>query len=147
MGYRLKDKDLDLGEVIKSLNESFKRELTEESLRRHLNWLILFERNLLIRVVPLPIKKFSMRVANMAVDLGITAALSNVGKIDMPSAFDKYIYQFSVIPNVKRPQMAICTYGDRLVVSFASPFKETELQKKFFRSLADMGIKIDVCSN
>lgn len=147
VGYRLKDKDLDLGEVIKSLNESFKRELTEESLRRHLNWLILFERNLLIRVVPLPIKKFSMRVANMAVDLGITAALSNVGKIEMPSAFDKYIYQFSVIPNVKRPQMAICTYGDRLVVSFASPFKETELQKKFFRSLADMGIKIDVCSN
>lgn len=147
VGYRLKDKDLDLGEIIKSLNESFKKELTEENLRRHLNWLISFERNLLTRVVPLPFKKFSMQAANRVVDLGITAAVSNVGRIEMPSAFEKYIYQFSVIPNVKRPQMAICTYGDRLVVSFASPFRETELQKKFFRALVEMGVKIDVCSN
>lgn len=145
--YSLKDKDLDLGEVIKSLNESFKRGLTEESLRRHLNWLISLERNLLTRVVPLPLKKFSLRVANMVVDLGITAAVSNVGRIEMPEIFQKYIYQFIVIPNVKRPQMAICTYGDRLVVTFASPFKETELQKNFFRTLAQMGIEIDISSN
>jgi len=147
VGYSLKNKSLDLGEIIKSLDESFKKELTEENLSRHLNWLISFERNLLTRVVPLPFKKFSMQAANRVVDLGITAAVSNVGRIEMPPAFEKYIYQFSVIPNVKRPQMAICTYGDRLVVSFASPFRETELQKKFFRSLVEMGVKIDVCSN
>jgi len=147
VGYRLKKKDLQLDEVIKSLNESFKKELTEESLSRHLNKLIFVERNPVVRIVPLPLKKFVLRIANWAVDLGITAALSNVGRIEMPEGFEKYIYQFSVIPNVRRPQMAVCTYGDRLVVSFASPFRETELQKNFFRSLAEMGIKVDICSN
>ncbi|MEN2773918.1 hypothetical protein ABCY62_02475 [Acetivibrio clariflavus] len=147
VGYSLKNKDLELGEVIASLNESFKRELTEESISRHLNKLVFLERNPLIRVVPLPLKKYVLRIANTLVDMGITAALSNVGRIEMPPGFEKYISQFSVIPNVRRPQMAVCTYGDRLVVSFASPFRETELQKNFFRSLTEMGIKIDICSN
>lgn len=147
VGYSLKNKDVDLDEVIGSLNERFKRELTEERLNRHLNWLISLERNPLARVVPLPLKKISLRIGNMVMDLGITAAVSNVGRIDMPSEFEKYICQFSIIPNVKRPQMAICTYADRLVVTFASPFRETELQKTFFRVLSEMGIKIEISSN
>ena len=147
VGYSLKNKNVDLDEVIESLNESFKRELTEERLNRHLNWLISLERNPLARVVPLPLKKISLRTANMLMDLGITAAVSNVGRIDMPSEFERYICQFSIIPNVKRPQMAICTYADRLVVTFASPFRETELQKTFFRALSKMGIKVEISSN
>lgn len=147
VGYSLKQKDINLDAIIKSLNESFKSELTQERLNKHLNWLISLERNPLARIVPLPLKKISLRIANMVMDLGITAAVSNVGRIDMPSEFEKYICQFSIIPNVKRPQMAICTYKDRLVVTFASPFKETELQKAFFRSLSQMGIEIEISSN
>ncbi len=147
VGYSLKNKDVDLDEVIESLNESFKRELKEDRLNRHLNWLISLERNPLTRVVPLPLKKISLRIANMFMDLGITAAVSNVGRIEMPPEFERYICQFSIIPNVKRLQMAICTYADRLVVTFASPFRETELQKTFFRALSEMGIKIEISSN
>ncbi|NLL07356.1 MAG: hypothetical protein GX270_16630 [Clostridiaceae bacterium] len=147
VGYSLKNEEVSLDKVIESLNESFKRELTQERLNRHLNWLISLERNPLARVVPLPLKKISLRIANVVMDLGITAAVSNVGRIEMPAEFEKYIYQFSIIPNVKRPQMAICTYGDRLVVTFASPFRETELQKTFFRTLSEMGIKIEISSN
>lgn len=147
VAYDLKKNNMDFCEVIKILNESFKRELTEERLNRHLNWLISLERNPLARVVPLPIKKISLRIANMVMDLGITAAVSNVGRVDLPSEFENYVCQFSIIPNVKRPQIAICTFGDRLVVTFASPFKETELQKTFFRYLSEMGIKIEISSN
>lgn len=147
IGYRLRGNSVDLKEVIMSLGASFSRELTEERLNRHLNWLISLERNPLTRVVPLPLKNFSLRFANMIVDLGITGAISNVGRVSMPSEFDGFIRQFTIIPNVKRPQMAICTYGDRLVVSFASPFRETELQKNFFEALSKMGIKIEISSN
>ena len=147
VGYYLGKKNIDLKELIKSLNEKFQRQLSEEQVNRHLNWLISLERNPLTRVVPLPLKKYSLRIGNMVLDMGITAAVSNVGRISMPSELEKYICQFSIIPNVKRPQMAICTYGDRLVVSFASPFEETELQKTFFKSLSQMGIKIEISSN
>ncbi|WP_010243992.1 hypothetical protein [Acetivibrio cellulolyticus] len=145
--YHLGKNNLELSEVIKSLSESFQRKLTEESLNQHLNWLIALERNPFARIIPLPLKNYSLRTANIVMDMGVTAAISNVGKVSMPSEFEGYINQFSVIPNVKRPQMTICTYGDRLVVTFASPFRETELQKTFFESLTNMGIKIEISSN
>ncbi len=147
ISYRLKTGKIELSEVIASLGESFKRELTEERLNQRLDWLMFLERNPLARVVPLPIKNYSIRIANSIIDMGITAAISNVGQVAMPSELESYIYQFSVIPNVKRPQMTMCTYGDRLVVTFASPFRETELQKAFFRSLSRMGIDIEISSN
>lgn len=145
--YQQKKDKLELSDVIASVNESFKTELTEERLNQHLDWLMFFERNPLSRVVPLPIKNVAIRIVNTATDMGITAAISNVGKVVMPPELDKYIHEFSVIPNVKRPQMTMCTYGDKLVVTFASPFRETELQKTFFRSLTKMGIDIEISSN
>lgn len=147
IGYRLTGNSVDLKEVIMSLGKSFAKELTEERVNRHLNWLIFFERNPITRVVPLPIKNFSLRLVNTIMDYGITAAISNIGRVSMPAEFESFIHQFIIIPNVKRPQMAICTYGDRLVVSFVSPFRETDLQKNFFEALSKMGIKIEITSN
>lgn len=147
IGYNFGKDDRELGEVIRSLNESFRKELTEEKLNEHLNWLMSLEKNPFTRVVPLPLKNFFLRVANVVMEREITASISNLGRIYMPQKFDSYIHQFSVVPNVKRPQMAICTYGDRMVVSFASPFQETQLQKNFFKSLSQMGINIEISSN
>ena len=147
IAYTFGEGNTELKEVIGKLNEGFRKELTEERLYQHINWLISIERNPFARIVPLPLKNISLRIVNAVMDRGITAAISNLGKIHMPPEFDSYIRQFSVVPNVKRPQMAICTYGDRLVVSFASPFRETELQRVFFESLANMGIKIEIVSN
>jgi hypothetical protein len=65
----------------------------------------------------------------------------------MPVELEKYIRQFIVLPNVKRSQLAICTFGDRLVVSFVSPFTETEVQRTFFTYLSKLGTKIEIASN
>ncbi len=147
ISYRLEEGRLELKEVIKSLGESFRRELTEERLNQHLDGLMFIERNPLARVVPLPLKNYSIRIANTIMDMGVTAAISNVGQVTMPLEFSGFIHQFSVIPNVKRPQMTMCTYGDRLVVTFASPFRETEIQKAFFKALSKMGIEVEISSN
>lgn len=145
--YTFDDGNTELKDVIGKLDESFRKELTEERIYQHLHWLMSFERNPFTRIAPLPLKNLSLRIANAIADLGVTTSISNLGKIKTPPEFDRYIRQFSVIPNVRRPQMAICTYGDRLVINFASPFRETEIQRFFFESLANMGIKIEIASN
>jgi NRPS condensation-like uncharacterized protein len=147
IGYRFGKGSVDLNDVISSVSESFRREMTEERLNQQLNWFMSLERNPFARVIPLPLKNYSLRIANKVRDRGITAAISNMGRVSMPSEFYGYIRQFNAIPNVKRPQMVICTYGDRLVVSIASPFRETEIQKAFFESLSKMGINIEISSN
>jgi len=95
----------------------------------------------------LPLKNLFIRIADEVVESRTTACISNLGKIQMPPEFERYIRQFSVVPNVRRPQIAVCTYGDKMAVAFGSPFKETEIQKNFFKSLSEMGIKIEIVSN
>ncbi len=133
--------------IIESITEGFKRELTEERLIRHLNQLMALEKQPFARVAPLPFKDYSIRIANKIKDRGITAALSNIGRIDMPLEFDAYIKQFSVFTSARRPQFCVCSYRDRLVVSFTSPFRETEIQRNFFKLLAEKGIDIEITSN
>lgn len=134
-------------DIVQSVSDGFKRELTEERLNRHLNQLMALEKQPFTRIAPLPIKDYSIRVANKIKDRGITAALSNIGRIDMPAEFDAYIKQFSVFTSARRPQFCVCTYRDRLVVSFTSPFRETEIQRYFFKMLAEKGIDIEITSN
>jgi len=102
---------------------------------------------LLPELCPCRLKNLFIRIADEVVESRTTACISNLGKIQMPPEFERYIRQFSVVPNVRRPQIAVCTYGDKMAVAFGSPFKETEIQKNFFKSLSEMGIKIEIVSN
>lgn len=147
VGYHFGKENTDFKEVIQKVNECFQKEITEEQLDKKLNRLMSLEKNPFTRVIPLPLKDFSIRIANKLKDRGITAALSNVGRISMPLEFDAYIRQFSVYTSARRPQFCICSYKDRLVVSFTSPFMETDIQRTFFQFLSKEGIEIEIASN
>ncbi len=134
-------------DIIKAVSESFREELTEERLNKQLNRFMSLEKNILSRVLPLPFKDYILRIANKINDRGVTAAISNIGRISMPLEFDAYIRQFGVLTSARRPQITLCSYGDRLVVSFTSPYRETEIQRIFFESLSKKGIEIEVASN
>ncbi|NTV89525.1 MAG: hypothetical protein HGA22_04065, partial [Clostridiales bacterium] len=125
----------EFGDVVKSVAESFKKELAEERMAKHIHRFMSLERNIITRLIPLPLKDYTIRVANKLIDREVSAAISNVGRITMPPEFERYIRQFSIMTSARRPQLTICTYGDKLVASFTSPLRETEIQRIFFNSL------------
>lgn len=147
VGYHFGDSGSSFEEVIQGVNECFRRELKEEQINRNLNLFMALEKNLLTRVVPLPLKDYSLRLAQKLSDRGVTAALSNMGSIPMPIEFATYIKQFSICTSARRPQIGICSYQDRLVVSFTSPFQETDIQRSFFQFLAQLGVELEIASN
>lgn len=147
IGYSFKNNNPDFKEIIKSVNESFKIELTKEQLDRKLNHFMSLEKNLLARVIPLPIKDYFLRIANSLNDRKITSSISNIGKIIMPQEFNAYIRQFSICVSARRPLITLCTYGDRMVISFTSPFEETDIQKTFFQFLSEKEVEIEITSN
>lgn len=147
VGYHFGKDSTELKDVIQSVSESFKRELTEERLRNHMNRLAALEHNVFARVVPLVIKDVTLKIANMVNEKRITAAISNVGKVNVPSEFKPYIRLFDVFTSARRPQICMCSYGDHLVISFTSPFEETDIQKTFFQMLGEKGIHVEVSSN
>lgn len=136
-----------LEDIIRDVKASFERELTTEKLQTHLNRLSALEHNAFMRVVPLTLKDYVLRFATYLSDRGITATLSNVGKITTTKELAPYIRLFDCFTSARRPQICMCSFGDTLVISFTSPFVGTDIQKNFFRILTEEGVAITVASN
>lgn len=147
IGYNYSRNSDRLEDIISSVKESFARELTEEKLKRHINRLSALEHNAFMRLVPLVIKDFVLRIASHLSDRGITAAVSNIGRVTVSEELAPYINMFECFTSVRRPQVCMLSFGDKLVVSFASPYTSTDIQKNFFRMLSQDGVEITIASN
>ena len=134
-------------DIIEEVKKSFERELTEDKLREHMNRLSALEHNAFMRVVPLFIKDVVLRFANYLSDRTITATLSNVGKITLSEELVPYINMFNCFTSAKRPQIAICSFQSKLVVSFSSPYEGTDIQKNFYRMLTQENVPITCSAN
>jgi NRPS condensation-like uncharacterized protein len=145
--YNFSDYSDELEDIIGVVKESFTRELTQEKLKTHMNKLSSLEHNAFMRVVPITVKDMILKFANNLNDKGITATLSNVGKINISPEFAPYIQMFNCFTSARRPQIAICSYEDKLVVSFTSPYIGTDVQKNFYRYLVSENIPITISSN
>lgn len=145
--YNFSDSSDKLEDIIGVVKESFTRELTQEKLKTHMNKLSSLEHNAFMRVVPITAKDMVLKFANHLNDKGITATLSNVGRINISQEFAPYIKMFNCFTSARRPQIAICSYEDNLVVSFTSPYIGTDIQKNFYRYLVSENIPITISSN
>lgn len=142
-----KDTEWTLEEIITNVEAQFKSEISLPHIKEHVAHLMSLEKNPLARIIPLPIKDIALKTANALKDRKITSSISNVGRITMPKEFRPYIEKFSVFVSARRPQIVLCSYEDHLVVSFTSPFHETELQRLFFSFLTEKGIDVIISGN
>ncbi len=147
VGYNFSQGNDDLKAVIEGISESFQRDLTEEHLNTHLNQLISLEQAPWIRIMPLPLKDMFIRIGDKLSDRQTTSTISNLGQISMPAEYDSIIRQFSVCTSTRRPKITMCSYNGRMVISFTSPFRDTNIQKTFFTMLSKQGIEIEITSN
>lgn len=136
-----------LEKIIETVSDSFKYNLTDEQINMHLNKFMAIEKNPIARVIPLPIKNIALKIADKLNDRKITSSISNVGKISLPKEFKNYIKQISVCVSARRPLITFCTYEDTIVISFASPFEETDIQRRFIKFLSEHGMEIEILTN
>lgn len=136
-----------LEEVVKRIGGVFQEELTAERLGRRMDDLAALEHNVFARLVPLVFKDIGMAAANRMARRAITASISNIGRVDMPAPLRDYIRQFDVFTSTDRLQMCMCSYQDRLVLSFTSAFVDTDIVRRFFRTLSGMGIDMEIVSS
>ncbi|NLK65213.1 MAG: hypothetical protein GX289_08975 [Tissierellia bacterium] len=137
----------ELSEVINSLKEKFKENLTPEVLAGRINKLASLENNYFLRVIPLSIKNLILKIAYVIADRSYTSTLSNVGIVKMPDDIKPFIYSFDIFVSTDKIQACLCSFGNQLRISFTSAFVSTEIQRRFFKSLTDMGIPVVIESN
>jgi NRPS condensation-like uncharacterized protein len=145
--YRFNDGDGTLEDVAKSIKREFAEQLTAEKLIRRMSMMTALEMNPFIRSVPLPIKDIVLRIGKIKAMESYTCTLSNVGIVEMPDYVSDYIERFDVYNNTDSLQVCLCTFRDKLAVTFTSAFAGTEIQKNFFRRLSSLGVEIDIISN
>ncbi len=137
----------ELREVIEALKIKFKENLTPEVLEKRINKLASLEHNLILRMIPLSIKDLVLKIANSIVDRSYTSTLSNVGVINMPSDIKPFIYSFDIFVSTNKLQACVCSFENQLRISFTSAFVSREIQRRFFKTLTDMGIPVVIESN
>lgn len=147
VGYHFGEGSGELGDVILRTKQGFEQELTVERLTQRISGYTAIEKNPFTRITPLVIKDIALWGANRMSKKEVTCSVSNIGRITMPQQLEEYINRFDVFVSTDKLQICICSYGDRLSISFTSAFDSTEVQKRFFRILTSAGVDVEIVSN
>lgn len=133
--------------IAEALHLSLQKELNRDNLMKNISGYVSMERNPFIKIVPLTVKNFFIRIARHIASSKETIVISNVGIVKMPPETQKFIRHMSVLSSTSKTQICICTCGDTLSVGFSSRFEDTDIQRNFFRFLTDMGVDVQIESN
>ncbi len=138
-------------EIVEQVHNYMRYYLNEKLLRGDITTNAATQRNPLIRVVPLFIKDFVVRLFYTKVqDKNSSAGLTNMGAMKVPEGMKPYIERFDIYmgqPFSRRTNCAIISFGDILTVNFASSIVEADVEKFFFRKLVKDGVHVKIESN
>ena len=139
--------DGNLSSIIEPVDKKFKEKLSAENIEQTMNSYSALEHNLAVKVVPLPIKDFTIGRFDSAAKKGVTTSMSNIGRIKMPKEVEEYIDRFSAYMTASSQQVTVCSFGDKMTFGEASPYKTHRVMLNFFRCLSEAGIEVELGSN
>lgn len=143
--------NMTLEEIIVDFDKQMKEKVNKDYLLSVSNSNVKMEKNVLMRLTPLFIKNIAMRIGySMLGDSIQTISLSNLGVITFPKSMEKYIenvyFDLGASYNIVK-NFGVCSYKDKLNLSFSRRIIETGLEQKFFKLLTDQGVEVEISSN
>lgn len=147
IGYDYWNLDGTFEDVVKKISGDLRVGLSKESLTRVIEAYSAVEHNIFARITPLFIKDRALKAAYNYAALRDTAGFSNLGIVSMPHELEPFIRSFDVFSGTSRLQVCMCSYQDRLSVSFSSPFVSPEIQRRFFRAMTSLGAGVEITTN
>ena len=132
------------------VRDSLREQLTPEHLERIFSYNVSNQQNMLLRLVPLPLKSIAINHVYTRSALANTSTITNLGIIDVLEPYRGYIEQFHAVIALSKGQYlkgTVCSYGDTLVFSFSYDLKDVSVQRGFFRRLAQDGLHTELETN
>lgn len=138
-------------EIVSHVHHYMKYHINEKMLRGDITTNAATQRNPLIRIVPLFIKDYVVRLFYTKVqDKNSSAGLTNMGAMKVPDTMKPYIERFDIYmgqPFSTRTNCAVISFGDVLTINFASSIVESDVEQYFFTHLVRDGIHVKIESN
>lgn len=143
--------DYTFDEIVTHVHNYMRYHINEKFLRGDITTNAATQRNPLVRVVPLFIKDFTVRLFYTKVqDRNSSAGLTNMGVLKVPEDMKPHIERFDIYmgqPFSSRTNCAIASFEDTLTINFASSIVEADVERYFFRKLVQDGIHVKIESN
>ena len=141
-GYQFGTKQDSFEDVLNTVREYFKENLSKENMAGRMNELIAYEKHKILKWAPLELKNRCIRAGAKMAEKEVTAVLSNMGAVKMPDAYTPYIERFGVYTSTNRTELCVCSFGDVLSFGFTSRYDSSNIQRNFYRILEDLGIAV-----
>lgn len=129
-----------LEDVIRKMKDVFGKEALRKEISCRMNDLVRLEKNPFLRAVPLEIKNLFLLAGTTLGGRSVTAVYSNIGRIQMPLEYGKYIKRFGFFASTDKLQLCSCSYGDDLVLGFTSKILNSNICRNFVSILKKEGI-------
>ncbi len=142
--YKFNSREDTLEDVITSVNNQFKKNLTPEELIKRVNKMVAFERNILCRITPIFLKNIALKIINFFSNRMSTSCVSNIGKIEFSESASSYIENVNILTSTPSFQITICSFKNDLSIGISSKYKYNEIIKNFCNYFSKQGIKMTI---
>jgi NRPS condensation-like uncharacterized protein len=138
-------------EILQIVRETMLTQTNEKAISKYLSRNVGGQRNWIVRLIPLVLKKFLMPFLykRMGEDL-CSGTLSNLGLVKLPEEMAKEVERIDFMLGtnpINKTGCAVCGFGGKLVVNFGRSTYDTEVERLFFTRLIKMGIPVRIETN
>lgn len=136
-----------LNEVVDQVRQVLSEELTREKLGSKITHQVTIGNRATIRSVPLPLKQPVIQLTKWMAERNSTMVFSNVGRMDFPPEARPWVEQCGAYLSSTTRQLVLCSYGDRMVLSFAGALIQKDVERALLRRLNQYDPEVTVAAN
>lgn len=143
--------DYSLQELCKIMAAQLTAEATPQQMSGRIAANVTPQQIPLIKVIPLPVKNVVMRmIYDLRGESKGCINLSNIGVVKLPTPMEGAVERMEFIIGTQRSypnNCSVSTYGDRTYVNMIRNIRESDLERRFFSRLVELGIPVTIESN
>ena len=136
--------------ILEFVKDDFKKKLTEEEIIKTMSSNVKLGNNLIVKAVPLQLKKILVRLSYIEIRKYTSITFSNIGRVGIIGKYQNYINYFLMLiapESVEKIKCSSCSFENKMVFTFTSILDDSKIQKSFFKFLKQKGININIESN
>ncbi len=138
-------------EICQSVHHQMKVLITEKEMRSRITTNVNSEKSVILKVVPLFIKNFAMKIVfNLVGERTCCLTLSNLGDVKVPDEMRSMVERMDFIlgaPAASPVNSGMLSYNGTLYLSFNRRSAEPVLEYEMYKVLREQGLDITVESN
>lgn len=141
----IKPKDcVTLEDFVREADKQLKEKSTKSKMEAFISTTVRAQANFIMRIVPLFLKTFFIRLGKFFTRSRQTIIFSNLGRIEVPEevGLEKFVFHMNA-SKYNAQNIGAVSVGENVTFAFTRAIKETTLTRRFFDNLQKQGVAVD----